>query len=588
MKSTMLAGRVRGAASLALTLSLLAGCGDSTTTPPADAGSDLGAADTGTMPGDLGADAADVQTPAEAAVDAGEGDAAVDAAVDAAAEAGAEDVPAVAEAAVDGGDAGAEDVAPDAGPGLDTGPGMDVPTGCMSSSDCTSDPNGPVCDTMRRVCVACLAGDTTCGAGRYCTTGNTCAMGCRDDDACAALAADAGAATTRCDLTTRQCVQCMNDTQCSGLLVCRNGTCSPGCSTERPCAAGQSCCNGACADLTLSTGNCGACGTVCTSPNGTPFCDNGRCSVTACPTGRADCDRDGANGCETDTATSLEHCGGCGVFCSSRPSATASCGAGVCRYTCREGSINCDNDDSNGCETNPNNNPMHCGRCGNACEAGTMCRDGFCEPGGLIALYPLDGNGMEVIEALGDAMRAGDVQPTTDRFMRDAAAVRLDGTSGYLRGMPNPSMPQGAMARTITVWARTMATYTSGAAGTLFDVGSDATRRRFGIGVVPGVAVFNAGGDTFAGTRTVNDGRWHFFAVTYDGTTVRLYVDAMDQGSRALALDTGDSQLNIGRAISMRMTPEYFNGDLDELRVFNRALTAQQVQGLYRAGGFTP
>ncbi len=575
---------------MALTLSLLAGCGDSTTPPPTDAGSDLGPSDAGTPPGDTGgADVVDAPSPAEAAVDAGQGDAGADAGADA-----TDDVPVVVEAGADAGpdmDAGpGMDTGPgmDAGPSMDAGPGPDAATGCTTSMDCAERAGGPVCDVTRGVCVACLAGSDTCGAGRYCATSNTCETGCRDDEACAALAADAGGMATRCNLTSRQCVQCTGDSQCSGLQVCRGGVCAAGCSTERPCGGGQTCCGGACADLSLSPAHCGSCGTTCTSTNGTPFCDNGRCSVTACPAGRADCDRDGSNGCETETASNVEHCGGCGVFCSPRTSARASCSGGMCRYTCTNGTLNCDGDDSNGCETNPDNSPAHCGRCNNACGSGATCRMGFCEPGGLIALYPLDGNGMEVIEALGDAMRMGEVLPVSDRFNRESAAVRLDGTSGFLQAMFNPSLRTGAMPRTLAVWARTSATYTAGAAGTLFDYGSDATRRRFGVAVVPGVGTFQAGGDTLAGTRAVNDNRWHFFAVTYDGTTVRLYVDAMEQGSRSLALDTGAAELSIGRAIAARSTPEFFRGDLDELRIYSRVLTAQEIQGLYTAGGFMP
>ena len=556
MRLTTMRGRPVRGASLAVVLGLLAGCGDSAPPAATDAGTDTGAQDTG----------ATVDAPGDAAVkDAGAAEAGVDAGTDAGVDAGT--------------DAGGGDATPDTG--VDAGPGMDA--GMDAGVDA-----GPEMDVTPDAGRECTPGDDTCGLGRYCTDGGACAMGCRDDMACAALAADAGGTALRCNPTSRQCVQCVSDGQCGGLQVCRDGVCTAGCSPERPCAAGLTCCNGTCADTTLSTAHCGACGTTCTSTNGTPFCDSGRCSVRDCPAGTASCDRDGSNGCETNTATSLLHCGGCGVFCSARPGAMAACGGGVCRYTCNAGRLNCDSDDSNGCETDADSNATHCGRCGNVCGAGSTCRQGACEPGGLVSLYPLDGNGMEAVDALADAMRQGLVMPTADRFAREPGAVRLDGSSAFLRAMPNPSLPVGAAARTVTVWARTTATYTSGAAGTVWDYGSNATRQRFGVQVQPGVATVVLEGETLTGTRAVNDGRWHFLAVTYDGTTLRLYVDAMDQGSRAVTLSTGAQELNIGRALSVRTPPEFFNGDLDELRVYSQALTAQQIQGLYTAGGFTP
>lgn len=43
-------------------------------------------------------------------------------------------------------------------------------------------------------------------------------------------------------------------------------------------------------------------------------CRGGGCVVTCSP-GRGHCDADPANGCETDTTTSWEHCGACGRRC---------------------------------------------------------------------------------------------------------------------------------------------------------------------------------------------------------------------------------------------------------------------------------
>ncbi len=53
-----------------------------------------------------------------------------------------------------------------------------------------------------------------------------------------------------------------------------------------------------------------------TIPNGTGLCNNSVVSVDSCSKGFADCDKDPANGCETDIFNDPENCGSCGNECS--------------------------------------------------------------------------------------------------------------------------------------------------------------------------------------------------------------------------------------------------------------------------------
>lgn len=57
------------------------------------------------------------------------------------------------------------------------------------------------------------------------------------------------------------------------------------------------------------------------------------------------------NGCESNTQTSVQHCGGCGRACAARAGSVASCAAGACQYVCAAGFNDCDGVAENGCET---------------------------------------------------------------------------------------------------------------------------------------------------------------------------------------------------------------------------------------------
>lgn len=85
----------------------------------------------------------------------------------------------------------------------------------------------------------------------------------------------------------------------------------------------------------------------------------------ACPMGFADCDGMAGNGCETDTRTNFNHCGGCGMRCPS-PGATPVCALGHCGIVCLAGSGNCDRNDANGCEARLDTS-ANCGACGVSC-----------------------------------------------------------------------------------------------------------------------------------------------------------------------------------------------------------------------------
>ncbi len=89
-------------------------------------------------------------------------------------------------------------------------------------------------------------------------------------------------------------------------------------------------------------------------------------------------------------------------------------------------------------------------------------------------------------------------------------------------------------------------------------------------------------------SNTYNDGQWHYAVVTYNGNTLRLYVDGMLVAYRdninAIPDYNGTRPLVIGK--NSYDNSRYFIGDIDEVRVYNRALTEQEVVDAYNNGVF--
>jgi hypothetical protein len=65
--------------------------------------------------------------------------------------------------------------------------------------------------------------------------------------------------------------------------------------------------------------------------------------------------------------------------------------------------------------------------------------------------------------------------------------------------------------------------------------------------------------------------------MTYDGTTMRMFVNGVQVSAKAVsgAVAVSDGALRIG---GNSIWGEYFRGLIDEVRVYNRALTAAEIQ----------
>ncbi|MBU0640597.1 MAG: PEP-CTERM sorting domain-containing protein [Planctomycetes bacterium] len=82
----------------------------------------------------------------------------------------------------------------------------------------------------------------------------------------------------------------------------------------------------------------------------------------------------------------------------------------------------------------------------------------------------------------------------------------------------------------------------------------------------------------------IADGQWHLIVGTYDGSALQLYIDGEWRGSNSdFSYYTASTQnMNIGRM--EQGARYYFDGKIDEARIYNRALSADEVQDLPEPG----
>ncbi|MDO9016934.1 MAG: hypothetical protein Q8S73_20285 [Deltaproteobacteria bacterium] len=252
------------------------------------------------------------------------------------------------------------DAAADAGPQRD-GAGFDLAPEVSTRDAPTADrPDAPAADHP--------TADATADTGAGCSSGAPCPGGLQCcDGACVATSSSVehcGACGGRCVLpgATAECV----DGRCA-VAACDMGFGDCDRVGGNGCEAGLN-----------SVARCGACGTSCPSrPHAAPVCRSTGCGLS-CEVGFGDCNRDPLDGCEVNLQTDASHCGACGFACETLAYAPGSCSVGTCRTICTPGRGDCDGNPSNGCETDLATAIVHCGRCGNRCPTGA-CVAGLCE-----------------------------------------------------------------------------------------------------------------------------------------------------------------------------------------------------------------
>lgn len=146
-------------------------------------------------------------------------------------------------------------------------------------------------------------------------------------------------------------------------------------------------------------------------------------------------------------------------------------------------------------------------------------------------------------------------------------------------------LPTGNASRTIEFWAYVLGSSWAADANTMFFYGSN-NRNNDGFGLDFGstsggigtIDPFTNGstdpmGDNKASGLTANSAQWAHFAMTWDGTTLRAFVNGVEKVAVPVAmLHTGMTALTIGG-----YPPAFFNGQIDEFRVWSVARTAAEI-----------
>ena len=206
---------------------------------------------------------------------------------------------------------------------------------------------------------------------------------------------------------------------------------------------------------------------------------------------------------------------------------------------------------------------------------------------GLVAYYPFSSNANDSSGSGNNGTIYGGVSPTADRFGFAGAAYQFDGT-GYIL-IPDASSFQSGLSYTISVWFQIngegpndwLGLVSKATASTLNDAGP----RILLNDTPPG-----SGHIDFAGVGGILQwNRWYHAVLVNDGTSLYWYLnDTLLHTDSPVPSSWTFSNANPITLGGQNGAFRTFNGKLDEVRIYNRPLSASEVAKLYSASLPTP
>ncbi len=157
-------------------------------------------------------------------------------------------------------------------------------------------------------------------------------------------------------------------------------------------------------------------------------------------------------------------------------------------------------------------------------------------------------------------------------------AGKFNGSNSKLTISNSSFLPQGNNSRSISCWIKT----TGGSNDGVIGYGNAANSQAFFIYINNqnklGIYCYY---DNTDGTIAISNNTWNHVVATYDGTNCKLYVNGVLDFTTAKTLNTGTGEFRIG-GVNWNNGAEFFPGDIDQIRLYDSALSAANVSTLYK------
>lgn len=204
---------------------------------------------------------------------------------------------------------------------------------------------------------------------------------------------------------------------------------------------------------------------------------------------------------------------------------------------------------------------------------------------GLVAFYPFSGNANDA-SGNGNNPVLNTASLTTDRFNEANSAYNFSGT----QEIQYADAPQLDTITNLTVscWVLTTNTY-SGFYGLVCKATPSNPWVGFQVGVYQNHTQVEVDSNGFPGTVPINDGRWHSISAVFNHSSgeVEIFVD----GNLDTTNDTPCNSMITTNVLNVgveRQSANFFSGSIDDIRIYDVALSSNEVAQLYTVESTPP
>jgi hypothetical protein len=196
------------------------------------------------------------------------------------------------------------------------------------------------------------------------------------------------------------------------------------------------------------------------------------------------------------------------------------------------------------------------------------------EDSSCVALYGLNYDGS-------DASGNYDGTPTDVTFNAPGYidyAASFNGTSSKV----NTGYIQNGQVFSCSFWGKDFSAYGSilrdtpsgGGTNTRIDISA-------GGASIPYAVFYGSGSAVYLGTTGSTPVGWHHYVITADGSTAKLYMDGVEEASISYTPVSGNNSTPVHMMSNGAFSAGFGSGKLDQVRIFNKALSSSEVTTLY-------
>jgi len=189
----------------------------------------------------------------------------------------------------------------------------------------------------------------------------------------------------------------------------------------------------------------------------------------------------------------------------------------------------------------------------------------------MVAWWPGDGNANDIIGGNNSSL------VSNVGFAAGEVGLAFDLNGGYVQVPDAPSLDITSQI-TIDAWIKP-----SALGGRVVDKITAGGHDGYLLDTYGGVIRFQIGSDSVSGSTSLPIGTWSHIAGVYDGSQMTVYLNGVLDGSLTISIPIPVNSLPL-RIGADSNGSSLFSGLIDEVELFNRALSIGEIQAIYNAG----